>query len=403
MPNQSNQVPADIYPRTYRASGFWKGSLYLCSAVAVGGGATGIGYSAVAQSYDLTGRAVMAGVCLAFTALGGYLILWLLQSKTVLYADRIDFHGVVFTKTFNRDELQGWRILPTSPPTLVLEREGGSSFKTGLVFRVDDEFSDWFGSIPALDEKETAVSEASIQAEIQNDECFGVTPSEKRETLQKARKTAKALFFISIVAAMWGLFYPRPYEVSMLLLALLPWVGIEIMRRSHGLFRADELKNDAHPTVAYALIFPGIILGMRALLDYDVVQSAYAGALYVLVGCALFAAILIFDPTQRSRLGTLLVFFLVCVAYGYGVVIEANARLDHSPGIPYNATIQSKEVISGKSTTYRLDLSSWGPKTGHNELDVSRATYKEIQTGQTVHLKLKRGALGVPWYYLDGW
>ena len=175
------------------------------------------------------------------------------------------------------------------------------------------------------------------------------------------------------------------------------------MRRSHGLFRADELKNDAHPSVAYPLIFPGTVLCLRAVLDYDVLQSVHAVALYVLVGCALFIAILMFDPTQRSRRAILPVFLLVGVAYGYGLIVEANARLDRSPGIAYTATVQNKQIISGRNTTYKLGLSSWGPKVGTNELNVSSSTYKHIQTSQTVRLKLKSGALGVQWYYLYDW
>jgi hypothetical protein len=97
------------------------------------------------------------------------------------------------------------------------------------------------------------------------------------------------------------------------------------------------------------------------------------------------------------------VFFLVGVAYGYGVVVEANARLDRSPGIVYTATVQNKQIISGKSTTYELDLSSWGPKPETNKLDVSSSTYNQIQTGQKVQVKLKTGALGVRWYYLYDW
>jgi hypothetical protein len=83
--------------------------------------------------------------------------------------------------------------------------------------------------------------------------------------------------------------------------------------------------------------------------------------------------------------------------------VEANARFDRSPGIPYTATVQNKQIISGRSTTYKLDLSSWGPKAGTNELNVSSSTYKQIQAGQTVHLKLKAGSLGVQWYYLYDW
>jgi hypothetical protein len=402
-PDQSTRVSTKIYPRTYRASGFWSIALYLSSAVAVAGGVAGVVYSIVGHFHEASGRIVMACLCAAFAGLGGYLILWLLLSRTVLFPDRIDFRGVFSTKTFTREELDGWRVVRTSPPTLVLQQKEGRRFKTSLVFRIDDDLSDWFDSIPCLDERETAASEARVHAEIQKYARFGITPSEKLETLQKARKTAKILSVVSTIAFFWGAIYPRPYEVLILLLAILPWIGIEVMRRSHGLFRADELKNDAHPTVAYALIFPGLVLCLRAVLDYNVVQSMFAVALYVLAGGVLFIAILIFDPTQRSRFGILPVFFLFGIAYGYGVIVEANALLDRSPGIPYTAIVQNKRIIHGKSTTYRLDLSPWGPRPGTNEFDVSHATYTEIQTGQSVQLELKKGALNLRWYYLRDW
>jgi len=50
--------------------------------------------------------------------------------------------------------------------------------------------------------------------------------------------------------------------------------------------------------------------------------------------------------------------------------VEANVQLDRSQGTPYAAVVQRKEVISGKSTTYRLDLSPWGPNAGANDLDI---------------------------------
>lgn len=392
-----------MYPRVYRAAGFWRITLYLCSIVSAAGGAAGLVYSAVGQFHELADRILWACLCFAFVALGAYVILWLLRSEIVLYADRIDSRGVFSTETFPRGEISGRRVLPTSPPTLVLQCKQGRSFKTSLVFPIDDTFSDWFDSIPSLDEGEASVSEAEVQSEIEKDERFGTTPSERHETLQKATKAAKALSIISVIAGVWGFIYPHPYEVLILLLALLPCIAIEVMRRSHGLFRADERKNDAHPSVASALIFPGLALCLRAVLDCDVLQSAYAIALYFLVGSIFFAAILILDPTLRSRLGILPVFFLFGMAYGYGVIVEANVLLDHSPGIPYTAIIQNKWITTNRSTTYRLNLSPWGPKLGTSELDVSRTTYMQISTGQSVQLKLKKGALGVQWYYLSDW
>jgi hypothetical protein len=145
------------------------------------------------------------------------------------------------------------------------------------------------------------------------------------------------------------------------------------------------------------------MLSLRALLDYDVLQSPLSIALYVAVGGALLVAIAIVDPTQRSRGWTMVIFGFITLAYGYGSVIEANALLDRSTGIAYSAPVKGKQIIDGRSTTYELDLGAWGPKTGTNDLDVGRATYEQIQPGDIALLKLKKGALGVRWYYLSDW
>ena len=199
------------------------------------------------------------------------------------------------------------------------------------------------------------------------------------------------------------MFYPQPYDPLVLALILLPWIGVVMMRRSHGMFRADELRNDAHPNVAFALIFPPVMLSLRAILDYDVFQSALAVTLYVAVGGLLAAAILIVDPTQRRNKGTAALFCLLGLAYGYGTITQVNALLDWSPGTSYSATVQDKQIISGRSTTYELDLSAWGPETKINQLDVSRATYTQIEKGDVVELAVKKGAVGITWYYLRSW
>lgn len=403
MSNRSSRVAAETYPRTYRASGFWSFALYLCSGLIAAGSVAGLIYAAVGEPEPLNGRIVIASLSLVFLAMGIYVLMWLLKSRTVLYSDRIEFQGVFSTNTFTREDIKGWRVIPASPPTLALERRIGGSFKTSLTFPIDGELSAWFDSIPALDDAESEASQSAVQAEIEKDIRFGVNPSEKRETLERARKTAKILASVSTVCSIWAFAYPRPYEPLMLALILLPWVAIEIMRRSHGLFRADELKNDAHPSVAYALISPGIIVCGRAVLDYEVIQSLWSVALCLVVASMLFAAILLVDPSQRRRFGTLPLFFLFGVAYGYGAVVETNVLLDGSTGATYTAFVQKKEISDGRSTTYEIFLSPWGPERDTNELDVSRKTYGELQTGHQVQLRLKEGALGVRWYYLYDW
>jgi len=85
----------------------------------------------------------------------------------------------------------------------------------------------------------------------------------------------------------------------------------------------------------------------------------------------------------------------------YGLAIEANGLFDRSPGVGYRAHVEGKRIVKGKSTTYELELEPWGPKTSSNRLRVGRPTYDPIERGNVVVLVLKRGALGVNWYFMQ--
>jgi hypothetical protein len=65
--------------------------------------------------------------------------------------------------------------------------------------------------------------------------------------------------------------------------------------------------------------------------------------------------------------------------------------------------VEGKRVIRGKTTTWELELGSWGQRTKVNKLTVAPATYNAIQQGDVVYLSLKQGALGVNWYFMRQW
>jgi len=114
-------------------------------------------------------------------------------------------------------------------------------------------------------------------------------------------------------------------------------------------------------------------------------------------------AAFVVDRSLRGKIGTLIGLLVFSSAYGYGTAIEANALLDHSTGDTYLAHVEGKHIVSGRTTTYNLDLGPWGPKTKSSKLDVTRAMYNTIERGDLVYLTLKRGALGVNWYFMRQW
>jgi hypothetical protein len=319
----------------------------------------------------------------------------------VLFPERISIEELTSTKELFRQELRGWRIRPTSPPSLILQPKDDSARKTkiALTFPIDDQFERWLESLPCLDDEEKADSEA----EISQDSRLGEYAAERTAALARGRTLAKRLSNVSLVVCLWAIFYPTPYKLLIGALVVLPWVGIEVLRRSNGLFRVDEVKNDVHPSVASALLFPTGALALRAVLDYNVRQSAMAFVLYAGVGGVLILLAARFDPSLWTKRFSFAVFCALGFAYGFGVVTEINAQFDRSVGTSYSTIVHDKHIVSGKHTSYVLKLDPWGPETKPNNLDVGRATYNSIQCGDVAQITLRKGALGLNWYYLQSW
>jgi len=400
MYQPSRLATSTVYPREYCAAGFWKGLLLLCSLVLLCGGIAGICFAVAGQFDRPSARIWFGGLFFVFVVLSAYVLLWLFKSKIVLFPDRISIEELTSTKVFHRDELRGWRMMPTSPPTLVLEsKENRRAVKVGLVFPLDDEFLEWFDAVPSLDVQEAEAS----KAEIREDPRLGLTRSERTRVWEEGAKRAKLLSGASTVVCVWAIFYPRPYDPLVLLLAVLPWVAIAMVKGSGGLIRADEVRNDAHPNVAVALISPGLALSLRAVLDYEVLGYSVALALSLVIGGAMAFAALTVDPATRKKTASAVGLFVFSLAYGYGIVIEANCLLDRSQGVSYSAIVQGKHVNNGKHTSYELELGAWGPKTAPNELEIGKATYGHIQPGDVAFLRLKQGALGMKWFYMRSW
>jgi len=217
-------------------------------------------------------------------------------------------------------------------------------------------------------------------------------------TAGKRLSTILAVFGLLVV--FWGLLYPHPYVLIIAILAALPWIAAEIVRRSAGLFRIDSPRNDAHPTVAIAFIAPGMVLAARSLLDFNTVYSWAVLWFAIGIGVPLFLAAYAVDPSVRAKPATLVAIFLFSIAYGFGSAMQTNTMLDRSTGTTYTASVEGKRVLRGRITTWELELGAWGPRTKLNRVRVTRATYNAIKRGDTVFLALKPGALGVHWYVM---
>ena len=401
MSDRTGQNEIAPYLGVYRPRGFWWAAFLVIGIAFFCGGIAGTWFSLAVHDERLSLHLLQIGLCACVLFMGAYCLLYALKWRMVLFPDRLSIEDVVRTKEIFHHQIRGWRIQPTNPTCLVLQPSGerARKVKIALTFPIDDQLEQWLETLPCLDVEERA---ASLD-EITGDEGLGQTLEDRSAAWVHGMGLSKKWNIASIAICCWGLFYPKPYILAMVALIALPWAGVEIVRRSKGLFRIDQRPNDAHPNVAYLIILPALVLMLRSLLDFNTFQSARSFLFYVAVGggLAFFAAV--FDKTLWARKLVFVMFCLFTFVYGFGAVIEANALLDHSAGSSFSAIVRGKHIVEGKHTSYNLALSPWGPKTKPGDLEVSRATYDSIRCGDIAYITLRRGALGIPWHYLQTW
>jgi TPR repeat protein len=397
-----------LYPRVYHASPRWLAFCGGLGLVALVASLVGLGFGA-AHYTDAPGIGaivLVVSVCLGFAALGAYMIADTLASTIILDTDRIEYRHLFRRQRIRLDEIAGRKIQRTGngPATLILVPRdvGTKKFKIPCVHRTDAVFDDWLKQLPDLDVIDAKRAQEELQrseAEIAIAPEFGRTPAQRLARLALARKLAKALHVAVIVLYVWAMVDPRPYTLVIALLAAMPWLAVVLVVGTRGLFRIDVPRNDGHPNLIHLAMLPGLVLGLRAFLDVDLV--AWTDTLIpAAFGCVtLVVAFAAADRGLRQRLAALLVLVPFAAAYAEAAIILGNALLDRSPAEIIRVAVQDKHVESGKRTMWYLRLAPWGSRLEADDIKVAKGLYAAVAPGQIVCLHLRQGALKIGWFW----
>ena len=389
-----------LYPRTYSTSMcnrlVW---ISLAAVVSVGGLLGVLHFGTGHETRGLGGSMVMVLVSLVFVVLGGYLILLMLRFKVILKPDAIEVRNIFSTRILPRDEIAGRRILLTqyiSTLELIPGDQEKKKLRIGMMMSADASFHSWFAAIPDLDAKDLAKSESQITSELE----FGLTPEQRSEFLVRARKIVKWLNGIASAICVWGLFYPRPYQLVISLLITLPLIVVVILVRSQGLYQIEGRRNDARPSLATAFLFPAAILALRTIHDANFLRWMPFLAGVITANFLLTLVVTGADRGIRERRWAMFSIFLLGAMYVYGSFGQADMLLDRSAPETFEVATLSKRVSNGRSTTWYIRVAPWGPQVEATDVSVSRSFYNSIVPGDTVCIGLFPGALRIPWYFV---
>jgi hypothetical protein len=103
--------------------------------------------------------------------------------------------------------------------------------------------------------------------------------------------------------------------------------------------------------------------------------------------------------TQRAYFLRTIFRFSAALSIGFACALIANGSLDHAPPQKIQSIVLRKYVTRGRrSTTHHVDVCSWRPGRGDEDLQVGARTYSAIAEGHGVSIELHRGFFGVQWY-----
>lgn len=383
-----------VWPRTYRLRRGQRVFLGALGVVAFVGGLVGAGAILSARA---DAPPALALIPLGFAALGAYLLAALRVGRIVLYEDAIEFVELGRGhRRLRRDEIAGRRLraMQYGQMQLVLELRGGRKpVKVHWAHESDAVLDAWLFAIPDLD----AEDRARAESELLRSPALGRDEAERRRTLQRARKIARALNGVAIAAAAWGWFYPRPYRVAIATLAVLPLVGLALLLGGRGRYAFDSVKTDARASVIVSVVGPGLVLAMRSISDLRVIDWERLLFAAAVLGAGLVVAVAAGDRKARKPWVLLLLAPLV-FAYPWGGLSLANALLDRGVPQMFRVPVRGKHVTTGKHTSWDVELDPWGPVTERKRVDVGRGLYRSVEIGDRVCVALRPGALGARWF-----
>ena len=374
----------------YRMRG-WQRSVYLLLGLFV----CGMGIFII-RMLSLQGKSEVALLlALLPLALGPWLLATAFRSRLVIDGSRIEVRGAVREQSAELSEVEGYRTISTRNGSYwrLQLKEGRGSITIQKWFECD-ELRAWFQQLTDLDERDRK----ALLDKIEQSQELGATAEDRLAALKRAKQWNIGLSAVAIAAALvFGLGGDQLRVPAAIVLAVVPVALIYLVHSEPLLYAIFKPKRDPRTDLGIAFLASGmgLIFGNRGVHFIEWQSLMEYAALVAVLCCAG-----IFSSARRNPQfwGAMIGMLFFAGAYGWGVAAAANTALDHSTPANYTATVESKHVSRGRSTTYYLDLSPWGPMQGRNDVSVSGTTYENTSIGDQVCLEVRPGVLHVQWY-----
>jgi hypothetical protein len=353
----------------------------------------------IEYGFSLTFALVILPICLGILFL---IILGLIDSikgKYILTDNKIITVGIFKTKELFFADIKGFtnneNNLTFHPKT-----KEHKKIKVSVYINNFNEFAIW-----AKQNFKNITLEESIreEQEVLNNKEIGRTIEESSEKLDRARKLTKLLNTISIFIALATILYPKFYKLQIIACVGLPLLGLIILKNSKGLIKLNENPKSKLPNLVSTLLMPTIALALRALIDFNVLNFSnafkFSTAFIILLTIFLFSSSeLTFNLKKIKTYLIIIVISFFGAIYSISSIIVTNGIFEKNEPTGYKASVIDKRINYGKTTTYYLKLSQWGPQIEVKEVSVAKEIYSKKEIGDEVNIYYNVGLFDIPYY-----
>ncbi len=343
----------------------------------------------------------LAPVSIAMLGLCVVGLLDTMNGKVIMDGKGLHLKSTLSNRSLSFNQIKGYRIDKNYVYVLPMQ-EGLKQIKISNYTGKVEEITQWLAdTYPDVDQLNV---EKEQQAILDNYD-FGRNTEERTLQLAQAKKYATILNFIGGGTAAWAFFKPEPYEYAILVCIIAPLLAVVAIFWFKGLIRVDERQDSAYPSVALGILFPACALVVRSLLDFNILDYANIWPPASIIAIGLVVVILMgtreFSIKNTRGVITILSLALMLFAYAYGAVVTLNCIYDSSPTETYQAKVIDKHISKGKSTTYYLNLTPWGPQSKEEDVTVTEEMYDRVEPGTAVDIYLQKGLYHIPWFTVE--
>lgn len=232
-----------------------------------------------------------------------------------------------------------------------------------------------------------------------NDSKLGNTEDERLKKLTRAKTIATAYNIGATVLGFAMIFFNSTFGLYVLL--GLPLIVICIFHFSGGLIKfLSNSQRSIYRQIVFGISLSCFYLFLHSFLSYSLFELKNIW-LPALLTMGIFF-LLLYSKGINHSIGVIkqqvIAMFVVSALYGFSSVRSVNCAFDNSNKKIFEATILKHRVSKGRSTSYFLTLSAWGPQANVEEVEIGRKLYYDVSVGDTVEIQLKEGLLHIPWF-----